>query len=105
MADIVWTTPAFKRLESLPDEAAFGIIRLTDHLRNSPKMGAPLPSRFRALRNYRQLIFRSRFRVIYEYDELENCSYLLLIQDCRQKLPSPRGLKRDIGDQEELPLD
>lgn len=102
MAEIVWTTPAFLVLEALPEDTAFGIIRQTDLLRKFPQMGSQLSSRFRSLQNYRQLVFRRRLRVIYEYNELENCVYLLLIQDCRQKLPTARDLKRDKGADDEL---
>jgi hypothetical protein len=98
MAEIVWTTPAFLALEALAEDTAFGIIRQTDLLRQFPEMGSLLSSRFRSLQNYRQLVYRRRLRVIYEYDEPENCVYLLLIQGCRQKLPTGRDLKRKQDD-------
>lgn len=94
MAEIVWTLPAFRSLETLPESIAFGIIRQTDLLRRFPEMGSPLLARFKSLRAYRQLVFHRRFRVVYRYDQLENCVFICAVQNCRQKLPTARQLKR-----------
>src|SRR2546421_11865620 len=97
MADVIWTSPAFRVLEGLPQEIAFGIVRSTDRLRHFPEMGPAITS----LPNYRQLIYRRRYRVIYRYEENENSVFLVNVQNCRQKLPSTRRLDRDALD---LPL-
>jgi len=73
---------------------AFEIVRRVDALEKFPAMGARLESRFAALAGCRQIVVRRKFRVIYHYDEIENCIYILAIQDCRQRLPSARDLKR-----------
>jgi len=94
MVDVTWTSPAFLVLETLPEEIAFGMIRQTDLLSSFPEMGSRLPSTFKSLQRYRQLIFRRRFRLLYECDEPENCVYILTVQNCRQRLPTARDLKR-----------
>lgn len=85
---------AFRALEELPQKIAFSIVRHLDYLVNNPRMGTTLSSRFIKLAEYRQLIVKREYRVIYEYDEFEECIYIHTIQNCRQKLPSPRDLKR-----------
>lgn len=94
MIQVEWTSRAFLSLEKLPQAAAFDIIRRVDLLPKFPEIGAKLESRFAALKNYRQLIVKRNFRVIYDFDELENRIYILAVQHCRQKLPSARDLKR-----------
>jgi len=89
------TSRAFLTIESLPQHIAFDIIRLLEHLRDFPEMGSPLHSRFPKLKDFRQLLYKRSIRVIYEFDEYENTIYVLAVQDCRQKLPSVRDLKRD----------
>ncbi|MGH9945712.1 MAG: hypothetical protein ACRD6X_00755 [Pyrinomonadaceae bacterium] len=105
MADIVWTSPAFLVLEALPQEIAFGIIRLVDRFEDFPKMGSPLLQASRSHEKYRQLIFRRRFRAIYEFDESENCVYILNLQNCRQKFPTARQLRRNrLAEDDDLSL-
>lgn len=99
MADITWTSPAFLALEALPDKIAFRIFGQVEMLRNFPQMGGPLPSERKAYARYRQLLYREAHRIIYEYDEIEDTVYVTSVQNCKQKLPSPRELKR------QLPLD
>ena len=103
MPDIIWTSPAFRALENLPQAVAFGIIRQTDLLRAFPMLGPQLE--LPGLQIYRQLIHRRRYRVLYEYDEFENNIYILAIQDCRQQFPQPRDLKRETDESGELPLE
>jgi mRNA-degrading endonuclease RelE of RelBE toxin-antitoxin system len=83
------TERAFAFLESLAEPIAFELFRRIDRLSVFPDLGSPLETRFR------QLVYKRRIRVIYEYDIEENCVYILAIQNCRQKLPRPRDLKRD----------
>jgi mRNA-degrading endonuclease RelE of RelBE toxin-antitoxin system len=94
MIFIQWTSPAFRYLESLPQATAFGIIRQVDMLSRFPEMGAPLGTRFPQLDKYRQLVFKRRFRIVYDYDQKTETAYVLAVQSCRQKLPSLRDLKR-----------
>jgi len=58
-------------------------------------MGTPLKSRFPKLKGYREVLYKRFIRIIYEFDAHDNMMYVVAIQDCRQKLPSPRQLKRD----------
>jgi mRNA-degrading endonuclease RelE of RelBE toxin-antitoxin system len=94
MVEIEWTSKAFLVLENLPQTIAFEIIRQVDYLQQFPQLGVNLESRFITLNNYRQLIIKRKYRVIYDYDEFERLIYILAIQNCRQELPSPRELKR-----------
>jgi len=86
---------AFAVLESLPQNIAFDIVDRLERLSQFPKMGAPLGARFPKLKAYRQLVYKHSIRIIYEFDEYEDTIYVLAIQDCRQKLPALRDLKRD----------
>lgn len=87
---------AFAALEILPEEIAFQILAKLDQLRRFPEMGSPLGARFPKLKAFRQILYRSSIRIIYEFDKIDNTIYVLAIQDCRQKLPLPRDLKRDV---------
>jgi mRNA-degrading endonuclease RelE of RelBE toxin-antitoxin system len=93
MTVIEWTAPAFAKLESLPEPLAFEIVERVDLLVNFPEIGSPLQSRFRALRNCRQLIINRWYRVIYEYDSDAETVYILAVQNCRQKLPTAGQLR------------
>lgn len=94
MIEIEWTSQAFLVLEVLPQEIAFAIVEQVDTLQQFPKLGADLESRFVTLKGFRQLIIKRQFRVIYDFDEFENKIYILVVQNCRQQLPSARNLKR-----------
>ena len=98
MIRIEWTTRAFTALEKLPQAMAFDIIRRVDLLPKFPEMGAKLGSQFPSPSNYRQLIIKQTYRVIYDFDEFENRIYILAVQNCRQQLPSTRDLKRKESD-------
>ena len=95
MSHLEYMARSFAVLESLPQHTAFGIVSQLAHLRQSPRMGATLGPRFPKLKDFRQILYKRVMRVIYEFDEYENVVYILAIQDCRQKLPSARHLKRD----------
>lgn len=84
----------FAVLERLPQKLAFDIFRRLDQLAEFPEMGSPLGPRFPRLEGFRQIIYRRQIRMIYEFDESDQTVYVLLIQDCRQKIPTPRDLKR-----------
>ncbi|MBK8151120.1 MAG: type II toxin-antitoxin system RelE/ParE family toxin [Acidobacteria bacterium] len=81
-----------------PSIAAAGnrveIVRRIDLLSELPEMGSTVLSRFLVLRKFRQIIIRRKFRVIYDFDPAEERIYILCLQNCRQKLPSARDLKR-----------
>lgn len=88
------TDRAFQVLESMPETIAFQILSKIDRLAEFPEMGSPLGVRFPKLEGFRQLIHHRSVRVIYDFDIIDETIYILCIQDCRQKLPSPRDIKR-----------
>ncbi len=96
MIDIEWTTLAFERLESLPDSVAFEIVRLVDALAAFPEMGASMREQYQTVFNYRQLIIKGNYRVIYRYDAEQSIIYIAAIQHCRQQLPSYSDLQRAV---------
>lgn len=100
-ADIQWTSAAFAQIEALPETLAFEVISRVDLLASFPEMGVSLRSKYPRLRNCRQLIIGSSRRIVYEFDEDAEIVYVLAVQNCRQKLPSARELKRRL-DTEEL---
>ena len=99
------TNRAFKVLELLPAAVAFDLFRKLDRLAAFPLMGTPLESRFPELKGFRQLIYDRHLRIIYEFDENDDTVYVLAINNCRQKLPTPRELRRDRPLDDELPLE
>lgn len=94
MIRIEWASRAFLVLETLPQAIAFEIIHRVDLLPKFPEMGAKIETRFQLLKDYRQIIVKNSYRVIYDFDEIENRIYILAVQNCRQQLPSTRDLKR-----------
>lgn len=105
MVDVEYTSTAFLALEALPQHVGFGIVTLSDHLRANPEMGRTVRIQNAPLGQYRMLIYRGTHRLIYEYDETDNCIYVGAVQDCRQKLPKARDLKRAPTLDGELPLE
>ncbi len=100
MIQVEWTSRAFITLEQLSQAVAFDIVRRIDLLPKFPKIGAKYENRFPSLSNYRQLIVKRNYRAIYDFDEFENRIYILAVQNCRQKLPSARDLKRQESNDE-----
>ena len=96
MTDIEYSSTAFLSLEALPQLVAFNIVTLIEYLRTHPEMGKIVNIKNAPHRQYRMLIFRGTHRVIYEYDQVANCVFVGYVQDCRQKLPKGRDLKRDL---------
>lgn len=96
MAEIEWTIPAFESLEKLPQMVAFEIVRRVDLLANFPESGTLLQSELPLFKQCRQLVIKRKYRVVYEFDEFEDTIYVLAVQNCRQKLPSARDLKRQM---------
>lgn len=96
MIDIEWTTQAFETLEALPVSLAFEIVRRTDVLGAFPEMGASLSEHYQTAFNYRQLIVKSNYRVIYRYDSDRSVIYIAAIQHCRQQLPLYSDLQRAV---------
>lgn len=94
MTEIIWTSTAFSAIETLPQGPAFEIVRRVDLLAKFPLMEAALGSRFRKLQRFRQIIVKRRYRVIYDFDDSTNQVFIVAVQNCRQKLPSQRDLKR-----------
>ena len=101
MIRIEWCAPAFAQLEALNQKLAFEIVEKVDVLMTFPESGAPLESRHRLLRGCRQLIIGRRTRVVYEYDRGAGEVWILAVQNCRQRLPSARELKRRRREEEE----
>ena len=96
MMDIEWTTQAFDTLEAIPDPLAFEIVRRVDALEVFPEMGVSIRERYQTAFNYRQLIVKKNYRVIYRYDADKEVIYIAAIQHCRQQLPSYSGLQRAV---------
>ena len=96
MVEVIWTSPAFLALEAMPFTLALGIFRRAEILKDFPEMGGPLPANKRAYAKYRQLIYRRTHRIIYEYGEAENTVFVLAVQNCKQMLPAPRDLRRQM---------
>jgi|GEM_PF-2440037 len=94
MIHIQSTNTAFNELERLPDDISFRIIRQVSLLANYPKMGVFLESSFPNLKGLRQLIFKRKWRVIYDFDEYEKTIYVVGVQSCRRELPAMRDLYR-----------
>ena len=46
--------------------------------------------------NYRQLIVKGNYRVIYRYDADQSVIYIAAIQHCRQQLPTYSDLQRTV---------
>ena len=92
-ADIEWVDPAFETLEALPSTLAFEMIRRADLLAAFPEMGVSLHSRYPQLGNCRQLIVGGSYRIIYEFDAVAGSVYILVLQHCRQRLPSAAELR------------
>ena len=59
MADVIWTSSAFKVLEALPEPIAFGIFKQTEYLQRFPEIGAQI-SQLKHLSKYRQLIYKNK---------------------------------------------
>lgn len=94
---IQWTGPAFRELEKLPQSLAFKIIRKVDLLSAFPQLGPDLESRFQNLAGLRQLIIDRRWRVIYEIDDSDSTVWILAVENCRQRLPSSRQVRKRKG--------
>ncbi|MCC6328361.1 MAG: type II toxin-antitoxin system RelE/ParE family toxin [Acidobacteria bacterium] len=86
---------AFAALEALPEKTAFDVFRRIDRLARFPEMGSPLDARYPKLKGFRQLVYRRWLRIVYEFDQNEQTVYILAIQSCKQRLPSPLDLRRD----------
>jgi mRNA-degrading endonuclease RelE of RelBE toxin-antitoxin system len=91
---IQWTNRAFNELEVLPGEISFEIIRRVDFLAKFPEMGSPLESQFASLKGLRQIVIKRNWRVVYDFEADEETIYIVAVQNCRQKLPSTRELKK-----------
>lgn len=95
-AHVELTNRAFAVLESMPEPIAFDIFARLDRLSQFPEMGSPLGPRFPKLGGFRQLVYKRRIRMVYEFDRTDRTVYVLAIQDARRKMPTARDLKRDL---------
>jgi plasmid stabilization system protein ParE len=101
MISIEWTNQAFEQLEALPDSVAFEIIRCIETLTAFPEMGVSLREQLQTGWNYRQLIVKRKYRVIYRYNPEPALIYIAAIQHCCQQLADYTTLHRAI--KENLP--
>ena len=100
MIQIEWTTQAFAQLEALPQAIAFEMIRRIDALQAFPEMGVSLREQLLTVWNYRQLIIKRQYRVIYRYDREQALIYIAAIQHCRQQLADYSDLQRAVRQSE-----
>ena len=96
MIQIGWSATAFAALESLPQKTAFEILDRTDKLASFPELGVSLRHLYPELGNSRQLVFKRKYRLVYLYDPDENEIRVLMLQHCRQQLPTHADLHRAI---------
>lgn len=95
MIHVRWSATAFAVLESLPSKTAFEILDSTDRLAVFPELGVALPP-YARFGNCRQLVFRRKYRLIYLYEAGESEIKILLLQQCRQQLPTRAELHRTL---------
>jgi hypothetical protein len=88
MIHVRWSATAFGVLESLPQKTAFEILDSTDRLAVFPELGVALPQPYARFGNCRQLVFRRKDRLIYLCEAGEREIKILLLQQCRQQLPT-----------------
>ena len=91
-AKVLWVESAYAQLEALSLDLAVEIFNKTAILESFPEAGPPLL--YKGLETYRQLIIKPDYRVVYRYIPEKNEVLILAAQHCRQKLPSPRELRR-----------
>jgi hypothetical protein len=96
MTHVRWSATAFGVLESLPPKTAFEILDSTDRLAVFPEPGIALPRPYARFGNCRQLGFRRKYRLIYLYESGERVIKILLLQQCRQQLPTMAELRRSL---------
>ena len=83
-------------LESLPRKTAFEILDRTDKLSAFPELGVSLKHLYPRLGNCRQLIFKRQYRLVYLYEADNREIRILMLQRCRQQLPTNADLHRTI---------
>jgi hypothetical protein len=96
MIHVRWSATAFVVLESLPAKTAFEILDSTDRLAVFSELGVALPQPYAGFGNCRQLVFRRKYRLIYLYEAAEREIKILLVQQCRQQLPTIAELHRSL---------
>ncbi len=101
MISIEWTNQAFEQLEELPDAIVIEIIPRVELLATFPELGASLQEQLQTGWNYRQLIVKRQYRIIYRYDSDAEMIYIAAIQHCRQQPKDFTSLQRAI--KENLP--
>jgi plasmid stabilization system protein ParE len=101
MRHMRWSATAFAVLESLPSKTAFEILDSTDRLAAFPELGVALPQPYASFGNCRQFVFRRKYRLIYLYETSESEIKILLLQQCRQQLPTMTELHRTLKGIEE----
>jgi hypothetical protein len=96
MIHVRWSATAFGVLEGLPPKTAFEILDSTDRLAVFPELGIALPQPYARFGNCRQLVFRRKYRLIYLCEAVEREIKILLLQQCRQQLPTMAELHRSL---------
>jgi mRNA-degrading endonuclease RelE of RelBE toxin-antitoxin system len=96
MVHIRWSATAFAALESLPQKTTFDILDRADKLGAFHELGGSLRQLYPRLGNCRQMVFKRRYRLVYVYDSDESEIKILMLQHCRQQLPTNADLHRAI---------
>lgn len=96
MIQVRWSATAFVALENLPPKTAFEILDSADRLAVFPELGVGLPQPYAKFGNCRQLVFCRMDRLIYLYEAGEREIKILLLQQCRQQLPTMAELHRSL---------
>jgi len=107
MAQIIWTEPARSDIESifhyyetisslLADTIIDEIFNSVEYIKKMPEIGAKEPLFSHLRRNYRYLVVRKRYKLMYLY-EGDKC-YVLMIWDCKNnpKLLAKREMLIDF---------
>jgi hypothetical protein len=96
MIHLRWSATAFAVLESLPPKTAFEILDRTDRLAAFPEMGVSLRHLYPRFGNCQQLLFKRKYRLVYGYEADEHEIRILMLQSCRQQLPTTADLHRTV---------
>ena len=98
MIQLRWAATAFAVLENLPPKIAFEILDRTDKLASFPEMGVSLRHLYPRFENCRQLVFKRKYRLVYAYEADESEIRILMLQHCRQQLPTSADLHRAVAE-------
>ncbi len=103
MAQIIWTELARSDVESifhyyetisslLAETIVYEIFESVNYLKKTPEIGAKEPLFSHLGRNYRYLVIRKRYKLIYLYEN--NKCFILMVWDCKN---DPELLRKSIS--------